>query len=319
MGGTILVRIGIDLGGTFIKLGVVDDANRIVADASIPTRLSESPEQVAADMCEAALRLLSDSGLSRPQLRGVGIGSPGVIDVDTGTVLYSNNFGWEHVPLAGLIRQRMNVPTFIRNDGQCATLGEVVAGAGMGCRNLILLTLGTGVGGGVVLDGRLLTGGHTGGVVVGHNVIRQGGEPCNCGRRGCLEAYASATALIRETKRAIAAHPDSLLAHCAPDPVRGDTPFEAAKQGDPHAKRIVDEYIVNLGDGICNLVDIFRPDKVLISGGVCNQGPALIEPLNAYVGRHCYGGDWLFIPPVERALLGNRAGIIGAAALCDEG
>lgn len=313
------MRIGMDLGGTFVKIGAVDDDNRIVADTSIPTRLSESPEQVAADMCGAALQLLADHGIDRGRLRGVGIGSPGVIDTAGGIVLYSNNFGWENVPLTGWIRSRMGVPVRICNDAQCATLGEMAAGAGKGCRNLILLTLGTGVGGGIVIGGRLFTGGHTGGAVIGHNVIRQGGEPCTCGRRGCLEAYASATALIRETKRAIAAHPDSLLGRgWLPGQVNGATPFEAARQGDSHARRIVDEYIVALGDGISNLVDIFRPDKVLISGGVCNQGEVLIDPLNEYVRGHCYGGASLDIPPVERAQLGNRAGIIGAAALCDQ-
>lgn len=312
------MRIGIDLGGTNVKLGLVDAADRIVLESSVPTRIGKILEQIVNDICDQIFRLLRQKSMGMDAVEGIGIGSPGAIDSERGVVLYSNNFFWQEVPLVRMVQERMYVRTFIANDAQCAALGEARAGAGVHCQDLILITLGTGVGSGIIVNGKLFSGGFCGGGVVGHMVIVKDGELCTCGRKGCLEAYASASALIRDTKRAAQAYPDSLLAEkcgIGLQYVTGKTVFDAAKQGDPIAQNLVRRFIENLGEGIANLVNIFRPEKVLISGGVSNQGKSLIKPLNEYIEESCFAGRQLFIPPVECAMLGNKAGIIGAAAL----
>lgn len=311
-------RIGIDLGGTNIKVGLVDRGNRITAKKSVKTMVERPWQQVVADMANTALALLREQGVALEQCSALGIGSPGTVDAGAGVVAYSNNFGWENIPLVAELSKTIDLPMAITNDANAAALGEVVAGAAAGCTNAILLTLGTGVGGGIILDGRVFEGGFAGGAELGHTTLIAGGEPCTCGRRGCLEAYASATALIRQAARAARDVPQSLLnTLCGGDPARmdGKMPFDAAEAGDPAGQRVVDDYINGLGDGITNLINIFRPEKIILSGGVCAQGSALTDPLNAYTHRYSFGGDKAFIPPVITATLGNDAGIIGAANL----
>lgn len=315
-----MYRVGIDLGGTNIKAGITDKNNAILAQANIPTDLRKSEYEIIGEMSELAKRLARESGVSREKIDGIGVGSPGVIDNAAGIVKYSNNFGWENVPLAALLSSFTSAPVFVANDAECAALGEAAAGAGQRCGNLILLTLGTGIGGGIIVDGKLFRG-KCGGGVVGHTVIVKGGRQCTCGRRGCLETYASASALIRETNRVIQEKPDSLLAvkyGRAGLPVTGKTAFDAAAAGDVDAKKIVGDYIEYLGEGIANLINVFRPEKFLISGGVCNQGDSLFDPLNVFVRKNCFAADKLYIPLIERAMLGNSAGIIGAALLVPE-
>ncbi|MEG1942399.1 MAG: ROK family protein, partial [Angelakisella sp.] len=235
-----------------------------------------------------------------------------------GVVAYSNNFGWENIPLAEELGKYLNLPIAMTNDANAAALGEVVAGAAAGCKNAILLTLGTGVGGGVILDGKVFEGGFAGGAELGHVTLIAGGELCTCGRRGCLEVYASATALIRHGAEAARSCPQSLMnTLCGGDLSRmnGKIPFDAAQAGDATAKQVIEDYIRYLGEGIVNMINIFRPEKIILSGGVCAQGSALTEPLNAYTHRFCFGGDKVFIAPVITATLGNDAGIIGAANL----
>ena len=313
-----MYTIGIDLGGTNIKVGIVDGAHAIIARAELFTNVNRPAGSIADDMAATAIQLMDEKGLSTQEISGVGVGSPGIVDAESGVILYSNNFSWTDVPLAEMIHQRLKLPLAIANDAQCAALGELEAGAGRECRNLILITLGTGVGGGIIINSRLFTGANEGGGIIGHMCVVRGGELCTCGRRGCLEAYASATALIRELARTAQRLPASHLA--ALYRAQGALPdvrivFECAQEGDPVAEQIIETYIGSLGEGIVNLVNIFRPDKVLVSGGICNQGDRLMEPLNAFVQAHCFAGAQLFIPHVERAVLGNDAGIIGAASL----
>lgn len=315
----LMYRIGIDLGGTNTKIGIVDRDNRIIDQCSTPTRTDYKADLVAESMIGQALRLMDKNGIGQSQVEGIGVGSPGAIDVVNGIVLYSNNFSWVNVPLLRLLQERTVLPIRIANDAQCALLGETTAGAGRGCRNVVLVTLGTGVGGGVLVDGKLL-GREKGGGIIGHMVIRRGGKQCTCGRIGCLEAYASASALIRETKNVVRDNPDSSLARYCEDMggVDGRTAFDAAQKGDALAQAIIKEYIECLGEGIANLVDLFRPEKILVGGGVCNQGDNLLRPLEKYVRANCFAGDFLEIPLIERAVLGSSAGIIGAAALLTE-
>ena len=315
-----MYRMGIDLGGTNIMAGIVDEENQLLFQASAPTGTGRETAEIVMDMANLVQSIREESGIDWNEISGIGVGSPGVIDHANGIVLYSNNFEWEDVPLAAMLRERLSKPVFIANDAQCAALGEAKAGAGAGCDNIILITLGTGVGSGIILNGKIFEGAHGGGGIAGHTVIVRHGEYCTCGRQGCLEAYASATALIREVKKSIQRCPDSILANMVDEHmtgVNGKTVFDALEKGDCEARRIIEEYIGCLGDGIVNLVDIFRPDKVFISGGICNQGENLTIPLNAYVRKNCFAGKRLFIPPVECAALGNTAGIIGASLLTE--
>ena len=290
-------RIGIDLGGTGIKAGVVDESNEIVGIAKRKTLAGRPWEEIAKDMAMAALDAMAQAGISTEDCISVGIGSPGTIDPQKGVVVYSNNLNWNYVPLADEIKKYISLPVYISNDANCAALGEVVAGTAKGCQNAVLLTLGTGVGGGVILDGKVMEGG-VGGAELGHTTLIAGGELCTCGRRGCIECYGSATGLIREANRAADAHPDSLLASMREKEgeMNGLIPFEAMKQGDETAKAVVDQYIEWLGEMVTNFINIFRPEMVLLSGGICGQGKVLTDPLNAYAEKYAFAGKRIFIP-----------------------
>lgn len=313
-------RIGIDLGGTNVKAGVVSEENEILLEKRIPTHAERPAKEVIRDMAELALSLLRESGIEKNRVSGVGVGSPGTVDAKTGVVVYSNNFGWENVSLGEIMSKELELPVRISNDANCAALGEVKAGAARDCASCVLITLGTGVGSGIVIDGRIFEGAHAGGAELGHTMLVEDGEVCTCGRRGCLEAYASATALIRDTRRAAEKNPDSLLwDRCGGDlkNVDGRTAFDAAKEGDACAQAVVERYIRYLGDGIVNAVNLFRPDMVLLGGGICKQGEVLTKPLSGHVRRYCFGGEKSFIPKIGIAQLENAAGILGAAALIE--
>lgn len=313
-------RAGIDLGGTNIKAGIVDGNQEIIAEASAPTKAERPYQEVIDDMANLVKKLLERAGIPEKELCGVGIGSPGTIDAKEGVVVYSNNFCWENVPLVAKMQQHFSCPIRISNDANCAALGEVKAGAARELKNAVLLTLGTGVGGGVILDGQVFEGAHAGGAELGHTSLILGGEPCTCGRRGCVEAYVSATALIRDAKRAAERNPASALNSLCGNDLRnmnGKIPFDAAEAGDAAAKIVVENYLLYLGETIADFVNIFRPDVVLLSGGVCNQGEKLTEPLSRYIREKCFGGERAFVPPVRCAVLGNRAGMIGAANLIE--
>lgn len=312
-------RIGIDLGGTNIKAAIVDTENHILAKSSCTTGAQRSWQAVASDMIALARTLMDQNGLSSSDCVGVGVGCPGTIDAAAGRVVYSNNLkDWQDVPLAEFISEALGLPVKISNDANCAALGECAAGAAKGCQSAVLLTLGTGVGGGVVWDGKVFEGG-PGGIELGHTLLRRGGELCTCGRKGCIEAYCSATALIRDAVRAAQAHPESRLNElCGGDPasnINGKIPFDAAQAGDEAARQVVTDYIEYLGEAVTDMVNIFRPQMVLLSGGVCAQGDVLTIPLTEYVQQKAFAGTLLKTPPVHIAALGSDAGLIGAACL----
>ncbi len=311
-------RIGIDLGGTNIKAGLVDEDHRIIRESSVPTRVERGAGPIMEEMAELVRGLIRDGVQADDQVDGVGIGSPGTIDAKEGVVVYSNNFNWENVPLARTLSDEWKLPVSVSNDANCAALGEMKAGAARFYRNCVLLTLGTGIGGGVVIDGKIFEGAHAGGTELGHTSLIAGGEPCTCGRRGCLEAYASATALIRDTRRAAQKDLASAIWKlCGGElkKISGKTAFDAAQAGDACAQNVVERYIGYLGEGLVNMINVFRPDIVLLSGGVCGQREHLTAPLQAYVERYCFAGKKSFIPKIAIAELENTAGIIGAAAL----
>ena len=297
------VRIGIDIGGTDTKIGLVDVHNKLLDSVCIPTKAERPADEVIRTVAETALSILDKNGIAMEQCVGVGIGVPGTVDRKKGIVRYSNNIRWEDVPLVKEMSTYLPIPVEIANDADCAALGETIAGAGKECRDVVMITLGTGVGGGVVLDGEIYEGRGIGGSELGHMVIVENGEPCTCGRRGCLEAYASATALKREAKRAS-------KKELIPSEI-----FALAKQGDPAMKKVVEIYIRRLGLGIVNIVNIFRPQLVLLGGGISGQGESLLVPLRRISREECFGGERGDVPEIEEAVLGNNAGIIGAAGL----
>lgn len=313
-----MYRIGIDLGGTNMKAGIVDENHKIVIQDSIPTRVEHPYKEIIRDMAELVKDLLKKIHITEEKLSGIGVGSPGTVDAKNGIVLYSNNFNWENIPLAEELGKYFACKIRISNDANCAALGEVMAGAAMKIKNAVLITLGTGVGGGVIIDGQVFEGAHAGGAELGHTSLIFGGERCTCGRRGCAEAYVSATALIREAKFAAKNNPDSIMNElCKGDlsNMNGKVPFDAAEQNDAVGIKVVNDYIIYLGETITNYVNIFRPDIVLLSGGVCNQKEKLTEPLTEYIKTQCFGREKAYVPEVRCAILGNNAGIIGAASL----
>lgn len=316
----IMYRVGIDLGGTNIKAVLTDEDFNIIHQKSVPTKAERPAAEVIRDMAQEVIELIEENNIPMNEVKGVGIGCPGIVDAKTGLVVYSNNLNWENVALSDEMHKYVNLPIYASNDANCAALGEVKAGAAKGKSDAVMITLGTGVGGGFVVEGKIFEGGGPGGAEYGHTVIVCGGEQCSCGRKGCFEAYSSATALIRDTRRAAQEHPESVINHLVDgdlSKVDGKTPFDAADQGDAVAQAVLDKYYEYLGEGIVNAVNTFRPEVVLLSGGICKQGTRLTDPLNAFVEEHSYAGKRVFIPRVECATLGYNAGLIGAAALVD--
>ena len=308
-----MYRIGIDLGGTNIAVGVVDSAYHLVAEADVPAGAQRPAEQVVADMCRAVELALDKAGLTARDCASIGVGAPGTCDPDRGVVVCAYNLGWFHVPVCAMLTAHFGLPARLSNDANCAALAETVAGAAVGCRNMILITLGTGVGGGIILDGKIVSGLGGAGGEPGHSLLVLDGEPCTCGRSGCWEAYASATALIRQGKRAAAAHPDSLLNDYPA--LTGRDVFNAADRGDAAAQAVLERYYVYVAAGITDLVNTLAPEMVLIGGGISRQGERLLAPVRRYVSANCFGGEQRPQPVLRAAQLGNEAGIIGAAAL----
>lgn len=315
------MRIGIDMGGMSIKFGLVDEKNCIIEKWVIPTRTDVPATEMVEDMIQAVFDLLKKQNLSPGDCEGIGIGSPGTIDDEKGIILYSNNFGWENVAIVTQMKEKLPVKIRIANDADAAALGEVYAGAAKGAKSAVLLTLGTGVGGGVILNRKIFHGPLNGGTELGHMVIQAGGESCTCGRTGCLEAYASATALLRMARQAAENNPESIMNEMCENQLEnmnGIIPFEAAGRGDKAALGVIEEYENYLAIGIANVINIFRPEMIILGGGVAAQKENLTRPLKEKVGGLCFGGDYGEIARIVTSELGNDAGIIGAAALVIE-
>lgn len=304
--------LGVDLGGTNIKVALVDAEGNILNESSVPTNLPRQAEAVCDDI--AALCTALADGV---RVHGIGVGCPGT--VDGGVVRYSNNLNWHDFAMADYLQGKTGLPVRLANDANAAALGEALAGCAKGAESAVIVTLGTGVGGGVVLNGKLLTG-YTGAASEpGHTVIcdTPNAPLCTCGRRGCFEAYASATALIRMTRQAMDAHPESALHTVAANgTVNGRTAFDAAELGDATAKQVVDDYIHYLAVGIANLINMFFPQVIGLSGGVANQGENLLRPLRAAVQPMIFGDEYAKKhTTLTTCTLGYRAGVIGAALL----
>lgn len=305
--------IGIDLGGTNIAAGLVDDGGRILYSASVPTFKERHWREIIKDMATLAQKVVIDGGHALHEVTAVGIGCPGTVDKARGVVVYSNNIVMHNVPMAQEFRKYLDLPVYLENDANAAALGEY-ATCGEGADSFVFMTLGTGVGGGIILDGKVWSGFNGAGAEIGHQTLVFGGKPCTCGRKGCLEAYASVTALIEQTKEAMAAHPESLMNEWVDThgKVTGRTSFECAKLGDQAAIEVRDKYIEYVAEGICSIVNVLQPKILAIGGGISREGEVLLSPIKAYFAENDFNKH---MPKcdIRIARLFGDAGIVGAA------
>lgn len=314
-------RIGVDIGGTTIKAGLVDEQYHIVYRSVIPTRSQEGAddgERLANGIVKLVEDLCEQAGLKMDDIGGIGIGCPGTIDSENGVVVYSNNIDLHDLPLRKLILEKTGHRIEIGNDADVAAYGEYVAGSAAGCKSVVMITLGTGLGSGFVNNGKIYSGANSRGGEFGHTAIVVDGVRCTCGRKGCWESYASATALIRMTKEAMAENKDSKMWETAEgslDNVNGKTAFDTMLQGDACAKHVVDVYIKYLAAGLTNIINSLHPERICLGGGVSHSGDDLLIPLREETYRCVYGGSDEKTTQIVLATLGNDAGIIGAAML----
>lgn len=311
--------IGIDLGGTNIAAGILDENLKMIHKGSVPTGGERHYSEIIRDMALLVLKLLDDAGLTVKDVPYIGIGSPGISDRENGILLYSNNIKFNNVPMRQEMQKTIPLPVYLENDANCAALAEGLVGAARDVDDSITVTLGTGIGGGIILGKRIFTGFNGMAGEIGHIVIGQGGEKCTCGRDGCWEAYASATGLIRQTRRAAAEDPASAIHRLAKgnlENINAKTAFDAMREGDPTGIKVVKQYIRYLAEGVANMINVFQPAKIVIGGGVSKEGETLLQPLREVVRELSYFGTG-DVPQtrIVRAETGNDAGIIGAAML----
>lgn len=313
-----MYNIGIDLGGTNIKVGLVDENYNIVQKATAKTNLPRPAEEICGTIVELIWQCLNAAKVTIGEVNSIGIGTPGVANRNSGVVLYSCNLDFHNTDLRALLKQRLDKPIFVENDANAAAFGEVLAGAGKGYSDVVVVTLGTGVGGGIIIGGKIYTGFNFCGAELGHTVIEFNGRQCGCGRKGCFEAYSSATALINMTKEAMEAHKDSKMWEIAGgdiEKVDGKTAFDGMRADDEAAKGVINMYIEYLGCGLTNIVNTFQPEVLLIGGGICKEGENLTKPLYEIIKRDSYCVDEKQSTKLDICKLGNDAGIIGAAFL----
>ena len=311
-----MIAIGIDIGGMSIKGAAVDSNGRVYDTFSMPFVKGEPGEITIRKLADIVKEYIASNKLEKI-VAGIGIGCPGTLDVKNCIVNYANNLGWNDLHIADIMHEVLPYPIRLTNDANAACLGEAKYGAGKSYETIIMLTLGTGVGGGIIINGKLFEGNEGKGGELGHTVVQVDAEQCSCGRKGCLEAYASATALIRETKKAMLSNKRSLMWKISPEIelVSGKVVFEGAASGDKSATEVLNNYIKYLGEGILNYCNIFRPNVVVLSGGIANAGAALFDPLNEYIKARDYGYKATPAVKVVPAELGYDSGKIGAAAL----
>ena len=314
-----MYRVGIDLGGTNVVYGIVTDEGTLVKKISVPTDASKhTGDELVEIMAQAVKKFLQDENMNEDELRSIGIGCPGISNSKEGILIYTVNLPFLHTNFRSTFSKYFKAPVYLNNDANCAALGEMVAGAAKGYANCVLITLGTGVGGGVIIDGKIVSGFNGAAGELGHMVIHKGGELCNCGRRGCFERYASAKAIISQTKLAAKYHPESIINKLCDgnlDNINAKTAFDAARAGDLIGKEVVETFIRDLGEGVINFINIFQPEVFLIGGGVSNEGESLLEPLREYVFKYTYANEHIPQTKILRATLKNDAGLIGAAML----
>ncbi len=317
-----MYRIGIDLGGTNIAAGIVNEEFKIIAKGSVPTEVSRGAEAITADIAGLCRKITSDNGISLSEIASIGIASPGIVDDESGEIIYTNNLPFRHYPILPLLKKELGVQEMhIENDANAAAWGEAVAGAAKGSKSSLMITLGTGVGGGIIDGGKVFKGFNSAAGELGHIVIQVDGRPCSCGRCGCWEAYSSATGLINMTREKLeecekTGRPTAMteLVKKA-GTVNGRIAFDGKRMGDAAAIEVVDKYIKYLASGLASMINIFQPEVVSIGGGISNEGQYLLDLVTPLVLKQIYGTGVVPTPAIRIATLRNDAGIIGAAVL----
>ena len=315
-----MYNIGVDLGGTNIAIGIVDENYKIVLKDKVPTRTERPTSEIIDDMANLCVSLVERLGITFDDIGYAGIAAPGSIDPVNGVVRYANNIKMSNYPIADELKKRIPLKkVYLENDANAAALAEAKAGAGKGLNDVIMITLGTGVGGGIVMGGKIYSGFNYAGAELGHTVIEAGGRACTCGRKGCFEAYSSATGLINMTKEKLAETKDTVMWEMVGGDINktsGRTAFDASRKGDKAGQEVVDMYIGYLACGLANMINIFQPEVLCIGGGVCGEGDYLLNPLKELIKANTYGYERQERnTELKIAELGNDAGIIGAASL----
>lgn len=308
--------IGVDIGGMSIKVGLVDEDGKILTENRVKT--AKTAEECISNLIKQINEVLAENNLTVKDIRGIGIGCPGAVTSQTGTVAILPNLGWENVPLREILSESFDTTINISNDANVAVLGEAVYGVAKDYETVVMFTLGTGVGGGIIIDKKLFEGGWSRGAELGHTTLVLNGRPCSCGRSGCVETYVSATALINDTKTAMLNDKNSAMWQYVGNDINavdGKTAFECSKLGDKTANKVVDDYVMYLSESIMNMLNVFRPHAFLLGGGICNQGEYLTEKVVKYLEKFDYGYKHAPKTEILIATLKNGAGIIGASAL----
>ena len=309
--------IGLDVGGTTFKAGVVTEDGRIVHKDAMPTGIERPYQEIIADMAALCKKVAADAGIEMSEIKSIGVGVPGLFDNKTGMIPFCTNLGWHDIPFVAEMKKHLDTPVYGDNDATVAGLAESVAGVSAGIRDCVFLTLGTGVGGGIIIDGKPYSGAHGCGSEIGHMMIKMGGELCTCGNYGCFERYASATAIIREARKAIVEYPESsMLAACGGDPekLNAKIVIDAARAGDEAAKAVFGGYVQALAVGIINIINMLDPEVIVLGGGVSAAGEFLLNAVREAVKPMVFFKTMPYAR-IELAQLGNDAGIIGAAML----
>lgn len=312
-----MYHIGVDVGGTNIATGVTDENGNLIKKISVKTLGDRSPQEITKDIASSVKKIMEVAGITEKDFEVIGIGIPGCVDNKTGCVLQTENMNLSGFPLCKEMKKYIDKPVIMSNDANCAVLGEMISGGAKGHDNVVMITIGTGIGGGFIFNGKIYEGINGAALEAGHTVIVDNGVMCNCGRKGCFEKYASATALVRITEEYMKKYPESLMKNFLKDTgeVSGMTAFKAAKAGDKAGDMVVEEYSRYLALGISNLINLFQPEVLLVGGGVSNEGDYLLDRVRKYVKEWVYAYGKIKSTVIKKAELGNDAGIIGAAFL----
>ena len=312
-----MIRIGIDVGGTGIQVGALNHHRTILSEKSIRTHTDIPFSEQVSQIAECVIATAESAGFSKDQIESVGIGIPGIANSATGEIIKCTNMGWNHVPFRDEFLKHLTVPVLIDNDANVAALAESVAGVSSGTSSSVFITIGTGIGSGIIINGKIWNGHHGIGAELGHVILSLNGVPCSCGNHGCLERYCSATALIRMAREAIALHPDTLMLNMVDNDIKkieARTVIDAARASDPVASEVYATYIDQLAQAIANVVNFMDPEVIVLGGGVSKAGDFLLNPLRKAYSEYVLYRDQT-MPDIKLAILGPEAGIIGAAML----
>lgn len=308
------MKIGVDLGGTTMIAGIVNEENEIIEELETETLAAAGPDKVIERMTELIVGVIKKANVNK--ISHIGLGCPGMLDRINGIVTYSNNLEWENVNIREKVQNYFNFPVYLENDGNCAALGEYKKGSGKYSHSMVMITLGTGIGGGIIIDNKILHGKNGNANILGHIVMVSDGELCTCGRKGCWEAYASVSALIKMAERKANERRDSKLYYLkeSEGSLNGKGVFTALQSGDEAATQVFHQYIKNVSEGIIDIINIFDPQTIVIGGGVSKQGEVILKPVREFVEQNIYCGPNA-MPLIKASSLGNDAGIIGASCL----